>query len=272
MIQTLTPGHFNVRFSLVDILPATGLSHVGHLFCFKVTSWSMFPTILKGDVINIGPPDQIRPGDVVVFRQLGALVCHRATDLGADGEIYTRGDHADGPGTPIPHRDILAKVTAIMRGGQGVSLALLRDPPIAGLVQMNTDLFLTAARECLMSLALRTAAWCKRVPWIRDAVAAVLRRLVRFSVGIRAPIRSLEAYRFMPLGGWHGGHGDGFPAECRTVNELVFMAHLGCHPLATFDPVSGEVRIRRVAAGLGLEEYLRNLNHRLQSAHASARS
>jgi hypothetical protein len=271
MIQTFDPGHLSTRFSLGDILPAAGLPHVGHLFCLKVTSWSMFPTILKGDVLTIGPADQVLPGDIVVFQQIGALVCHRVTSVGAGGEIYNSGDYTDEPGTPIPRQDVLAKVTAIMRGGLSVSLAPLRDPPIAGLVRMKADVFLTTAREHLLSLALRTVASLKQVPWIRDAVAVALRKLVRFSVGVRAPIRSLEAYRFMPLGGWHSSHGDVFPAECHTADELVFMAHIGGHPLATFDPVSGEVRIRRVAVGLGLEEYLHNLNRRLQSARASAR-
>ncbi len=271
MIQTLDPGPLNARFSLADILPAASLSHVGHLFCLKVTSWSMFPTILKGDVLTIGPADQVLPGDIVVFQHVGTLACHRVTSVGAGGEIYTKGDQADRPDPPIPQRDILAKVTAIMREGQNVSSAPLRDQPIASLVRMRTDLLLTNVRERLLSLALKTVALFKQVPWVRDAVAFALRKLVRFSVGVRAPIRSLDAYRFMPLGRWHGGHGEGFPAECHTADELVFMAHLGGHPLATFDPVSGEVRIRRVAAGLGVEESLRNLNHRLQSARASAR-
>ena len=272
MIQTLNPGHLNARFSLADILPVAGLAHVGHLFCFKVTSWSMFPTILKGDVITIEPADQVLPGDIVVFRQIGTLVCHRVTGLGTDDEIYARGDSTDGPSASIPHQDILGKVTAVIRGSRRVSLAPLQDPPIASLIRIKTDLFLTEAYEHLLSLALRTVALLKQVPWVRDVGAVALRKLVRFSVGVRAPIRSLDAYRFMPLGGWHGRHVAAFPAECHTADDLIFMAHLGCHPLGTFDPVSGEMHIHRVAAGLGLEEYLRNLNHRLQSARASARS
>jgi signal peptidase I len=272
MIQTLNPEPLNARFSLADILPAASLPHVGHLFCLKVTSWSMFPTILKGDVLTIEPADQVLPGDIVVFQHIGTLVCHRVTSVGAGGEIYTKGDQADRPDPPIPQRDILAKVTAIMRGGQNVSPAPLRDPPIASLVRMKADLFLTAAREHLRSRALKTVALFKHVPWVRDAVAVALRKRVRFSVGIRAPIRALEAYRFIPLGKWHGGHGDGFPPECHAANALVFMAHLGGQPLATFDPASGKVSIRRIAAGLGLEESLRNWNHRLQSARASTRS
>ena len=272
MIQTLGPDNGHAGFSLLDVGAAGDLSAVGHLFTMKVTSWSMFPTILKNDVLTVGPADQVLPGDIVIFQQIGALVCHRVTSVGAGGEICTKGDQADRPDPPIPQRDILAKVTAIMRGGQNVSSAPLRDPPIASLVRMRTDLLLTNVRERLLSRALKTVTLFKQVPWMRDAVAVVLKKLVRFSVGVRAPIRSLDAYRFMPLGGWHGRHVDEFPAECRTANELVFMAHLGCHPLATFDPVSGEMRIRRAAAGFGLEESLHNLNHRLQSARASTRS
>jgi len=260
MIQTLDPGHLNARFSLLDILPAAGLSHVGHLVCLKVTSWSMFPTVLKGDVINIGPADQVLPGDVVVFRQAGALVCHRVTGLGGDGEVYTKGDQADRPDAPFPRRDILAKVTAVIRGSQSVSLAPLRDPPIASLIRMKADLFLTGVREHLMSLALRSVKFLKRVPWVRGAVAVVLRKRVRISVGVRAPIRSIDAYRFMPLGGLPGSQGNVLPTECQTTDDLIFIASLGRYSLAMFDPVSGEVSIRRVAAGLGLEEQLHTWN------------
>lgn len=272
MIQTLGPSYGRAGFSLLDVGIAGDLPTVGHLSTLKITSWSMFPAIHKGDVIEVGPADQVLPGDIVVFQHIGTLVCHRVTSVGAGGEIYTKGDQADRPDPPIPQRDILAKVTAIMRGGQNVSPAPLRDPPIASLVRMKADLFLTNVRERLLSLALRTVALLKQVPWVRDVGAIALRKLVRFSVGVRAPIRSLEAYRFIPLGRWHGGHGDGFPPECHAANALVFMAHLGGHPLATFDPASGKVSIRRIAAGLGLEESLRNWNHRLQSARASTRS
>ena len=260
MIQTLDPGHLNARFSLMDILPAAGLSHMGHLVCLKVASWSMFPTVLKGDVINIGPADHILPGDVVVFRRAGALVCHRVIGLGADGEVYTKGDRTDRPDASLPRRDILAKVTAVIRGGQSVSLAPLRDPPIASLIRMKADLYLTGVREHLLSLALKTVKSLKQVRWVRGAVAVVLRRLVRFSVGVRAPIRSIDAYRFMPLCGLPGSQGNVFPAECQTTDDLIFIASLGRYPLAMFDPVSGEVSIRRMAAGLGLEEHLHTWN------------
>jgi signal peptidase I len=272
MIQTLDPGHLSARFSLVDVLPVVGLPHVGHLACLKVTSWSMFPTLLKGDVINIGPADQVLPGDIVVFRQTGALVCHRVTGFGAGGEVYTKGDQADAPDAPLLRRDILAKVTAVTRGGQPVSLAPVRNPPIASLIRMEADLLLAGVREHLLSLALRAVTCLKQVPWVRGAAAAVLGRLVHYSVGIRAPIRSIDAYRFMSLGRLHRSRRTLLPAECRTTNDLIFMASLGGHPLAMFDPVSGELRIRRVAAGLGLEERLRRWNQMLgDEAHSRNR-
>ncbi|MGH7206014.1 MAG: signal peptidase I [Nitrospiraceae bacterium] len=273
-IQTLDPGHLNVPFSLADLVSIEDFSAVHHLFTFKVVSWSMFPTILKGDVIEIEPADQIQIGDVVVFRQMGVLVCHRVTGLGAAGDLCTNGDQAEGPGTPIPHRDVLGKVTTITRGGKQVQLDSLPNPSAVSFIRMKVDLSVTEIRQRLLSLALRGVELLKQIPWVRDSVAFALNKLVRVSVGVRAPVRSIHAYRFVPLHRLTLQDCYAAPplSAYHTTDALILVAHLGRYPLGTFDPGSGEVRIRRVAAGLGLEESLRNLNQQMQSAQPSGRS
>lgn len=269
-IQTLGSGHLNAPFSLADLVPIEDFSAVHHLFSFKVISWSMFPTILKGDVIGIESADQIGIGDVVVFRQMGALMCHRVTGFGTAGHLYTNGEQAKGPGTPTPHRDVVGKVTAITRKGKRVPPDSLPEPSAASFVRMKTDLFLTEFREHLLSVASRSIEFLKQFPPVRQAFSFALKKLVRVSVGVRAPIRSIHAYRFIPLDRLHGSQAETFPAERQTTDDLIFMAHLGRHPLATVDPVSGEIHTRRIAAGLGLEEYLRELNQKIKLTRSAS--
>ena len=264
MIQSLDTAHLHALFSLVDVVPVEDHSVVHHLFSFKVISWSMFPTILKGDVVKIGSADQIRIGDVVVFRQMGALVCHRVTGLGTAGELYTRGDRAQGPGTPIPRHDVVGKVTSITRGGKRAPLGSFQEPCAVTFIRMKVDLFRTAIRHRLVSLALRGVEFIKRSRLVRDGVALALRRLVRVSVGVRAPVRLVHAYRFAPLRRLHDGHVDVFPTECQIADDLIFVAHLGHHPIGTFHPASGDLTVRHAVAGLGLEEYFRELNQKIK--------
>ena len=63
--------------TIFDLGPVHDLLPWGSLVSFKVASWSMFPTIHKGDLIEIEPVASLRVGDVVVFRSRDALVCHR---------------------------------------------------------------------------------------------------------------------------------------------------------------------------------------------------
>ncbi len=258
MIQTLAPGHVNALFSLVDVVPGEDHSVIHQLFSFKVISWSMFPAILKGDVIEIEPADKIQIGDVVVFRQMGALVCHRVIGLKAAGDLYTSGDQAEGPGTPTPRRDVLGKVTTITRGSKRVPLDSLPELSAASFIRMKGDRLLMEIHQRLLSLVLRGVEFLKQIPWVRGPLAFALSKLVRVSVGVRAPIRSIQAYRFVPLrrSTLRNCSAAAWSPAGRTTDELILVAHLGRYPLGTFDPASGEVRLRRVAAGLGLEESL----------------
>jgi hypothetical protein len=257
MIQTVAARHLDARFPLVGILPVADLPSLAHLTRLTVTSWSMFPALLKGDVIEVGPPDRVLPGDIVVFRRAELLVCHRVTALGRDGEVYTRGDGAGTSDAPIPRQDVLAKVTTVFRGGRPASPAPLPRPPLASRVRMKADVAWTAARTRALAAALASLASLKRVRWIRAALGAALVRLVRISVGVRTPLQSIEAYQFVPLVGVPRGRGTVSPFASRPPGELIFMASIGPYPLAALDGVTGALHIRRTAAGLGLEERLR---------------
>jgi signal peptidase I len=264
MIHTLRPNDGDAGFSLLEAGLAGDLPVVSHLSTLTITSWSMFPTIHKGDAIEVGPADPITAGDIVVFHHAGILVCHRVVGTDAGGDIRTQGDQATGQDPPVPRQDILGKVTAVIRRGRRFPPTVAPEASATDVFSMRMDLFLGTLRARLHDAAWAGAAFLKRRAWVRQLAMLVLNKYVRFDIGIRAPIRLVQAYRFLPF--QEIPHGSCFS------DDLIVLAHLGGHPLATFDPASGKVRIRRIAAGLGLEESLHNLNHRLQSARASTPS
>ena len=261
MIQALAPRNGRAGFSLLDAGIAGDLPAVGHLSTLKITSWSMFPTIHKGDVIQVGPADRITAGDVVVFHHTGEIVCHRITGIGPGDGIRTQGDQATGQDPPIRRQDILGRVTAVVRGDRRFAPAEVPRPSAAGVLRMNMDLFITQAREQLLGWALTGLAFLKQRSVIRNLAAGALKKHVRFYVGVPAPVRLVQAYCFVTL------H-EIAPGACPS-GDLIVLARLGRHPLGTLHPASGELRVRRLAAGLGLEECLRDAQRHLQSVQAT---
>jgi signal peptidase I len=263
MIQTLNPESLNARFSLSDILPAAGLPHVGHLFCLKITSWSMFPAIHKGDVIEVGPIDRIAAGDVVVFHHTGELVCHRVIDIGPGDDIHTQGDQATRHDPPIRRQDILGTVTVVIRRHRRFPPAVVPATSFTGVFRMRMDLLLTTLLNRLHDAVLNSAAFLKRRVWVRHIATRALRSALRFDIGIRAPIRLVQAYRFVPF--------HRIPPDAGASGDVIILARLGRYPLGTLNSASGELCVRRIAAGLGLEECLHDVRRQMQSVHTNDR-
>jgi signal peptidase I len=89
---------------------------------------SMLPLIQEGDqVLVIHGCADVRPGDIVVFRQEGTLVAHRVMRIQYDemrGEVFvTRGDNVLHFDPPVNADEIVGRVLAVKRGGQTMSLA-----------------------------------------------------------------------------------------------------------------------------------------------------
>lgn len=263
MIRTLSSNNGRTRFSLLDAGIAGDLPTVGHLSALKIVSWSMFPTIHKGDVIEVGPAEQIAAGDVVVFYLAGMLICHRVVGISAGDDICTQGDQATGQDPPIRRQDILGKVTAVIRGGRRFPPTVAPEASVADVFRMRMDLFLSTLQARLHGAALASAAFLKRRAWVRQMATLVLNKYVRFDIGIRAPIRLVQAYRFVHFQEiLHG--------SCSS-DDLIVMVRLGRYPLGTLNSASGELCVRRIAAGLGLEECLHDVRRQMQSVHNNDR-
>ncbi len=260
MIYQLEPGHGDQTFPILDIVPADYIPQVGSAFCFTVSSWSMFPTIQKGDVLTIAGPVSPGTGDVVVFALDGALVCHRVVGVEPDGTIRTRGDASARDDAPIRQRDVIGRVTTIRRGfrrfepGPTPARVTKHDRLRMTMIRLRTS-----AGERFLSIALALLSRLKRSPSACALAKLALDRHVRFYLGVRAPLQFVHAYRFVPLSQplRRAPFVHPSPPDCpdrSDRNDLVIQARLGRHHLGTFHPSSNTVRLRRAAEGFGLDE------------------
>jgi signal peptidase I len=86
----------------------------------QVTGWSMLPTIWPGDTLMVERinADGVSEGDIVLCARDRHFVAHRVVKKSDDCTIVTRGDAMLRGDSPVPHRDLLAKVSFIVRDGQ----------------------------------------------------------------------------------------------------------------------------------------------------------
>jgi signal peptidase I len=93
---------------------------------FKVTGFSMLPAIWPGDVLTVRGlhPDQIQPGQIVLYRRNAELVAHRVirSPQGADRSIITRGDSVPSLDPAVETGEIIGQVVGISRNGRAVKL------------------------------------------------------------------------------------------------------------------------------------------------------
>jgi signal peptidase I len=88
----------------------------------RVTGWSMLPTVWPGDTLVVEPvsTDSVSEGDIVMFSRGQRLVAHRVTKICGAGEVQTQGDAVPRPDAPVAQREVLGKVSAIMRNGKRI--------------------------------------------------------------------------------------------------------------------------------------------------------
>lgn len=271
MIHSLAPGQYRDTLSLADLLAGDDLAWVGQAFTFRVTGWSMFPTLRKGDVLRLLPPDGVEAGDLVLFRHERALVCHRVIAEASDDAVRTRGDDAAGNGELVRRVDLVGKVAEVVRGGATLDP---RAPPAATAIarvarSVQRALSTTGARAVeslsgLLRALLRNA-------FVRPAARLTLRRWVAYAVGAPAPVKLIRAYRFVELGRRPIDPGAAVAAlrSLPSLREAIVLARLGGVPLGTMEVCSGEVQIRRAGTDLGIEETLRAVVRELIALEAA---
>jgi signal peptidase I len=266
MVRQLYPDDGRTKFSLLDLIPTEQFHTVGQYFSFKVTSWSMFPTIRKGDLVSIGPAVSLQSGDILVFQRAGEIICHRLVRFGAADDVYTKGDSEEGEGTPIRQTDILGKVQALNRKGKVCPTSQTSDPSISARLQRAMDLLMTRAGETIRSEIMQTFAILQSSHVLRKWMVPTLKAQLRFSLGFPAPLQSVRACRRMPLPCPVGA--DDWVAAVRTACEasknVLLLAHFGPYWLGSIDVVSARVSLRPEVVDLGLEDLLHDLARKVR--------
>lgn len=271
MIHTLAPGPYRDRLTLTDFLVDDDLAWVGEAFTLRVTSWSMFPTLRKGDVLRLLPPDAVEAGDLVLFRLDRALVCHRVISAPSGDGVRTRGDDVTGEGELVRRGDLVGKVAEIVRSGASLDPRAPQAATIPARIGRSVQRSATALREplaeassCLLGAFLRSSL-------VRPAAMLLLARSLSYAIGVPAPLRLVRAYRFVEL-----GRRPIDPDTTRTalralpsLREAIVLARLGTVPLGTLAVSSGEVQLWRAGAGLGIEEELRTMGKELVALEAA---
>lgn len=99
----------------------------GQTFSLPVITSSMSPFIKPNDKIIISriPPEDLKPGDIVVFKRQSEFYVHRLlSKKGFDAKLklITKGDNSLVSDEPILKEDFLGKVIAIKKADKSVNL------------------------------------------------------------------------------------------------------------------------------------------------------
>ena len=88
----------------------------------QVTGWSMLPSVWPGDTLMVErvTSSAVAEGDIVLFGRDRRLVAHRvvAKDSVPGDGILTRGDAMPAPDSPVSDRELLGRVSHIVRNGK----------------------------------------------------------------------------------------------------------------------------------------------------------
>ena len=249
MIVTLTP-RTSARFAgsaLPDDCQGPALQH---LLIPRVASWSMYPTLCKGDRLELGPAEPLHVGDLVVFRRPFGLVCHRLIAR-QEQVLLTKGDASSGPPEPVLFKDVLGIVVAVVRGSTRVvmaDLATLAPPPPW---RRSTDRLCVTILDRSRRGAHRLIRLALQHSWLGRFLAG---RIVRWATveGMTAsPVQSLhEALVAAPTASPIHQNG-------RHDPSMILGIRLGPVWLGTFHPSIERLDIRPVLAGTRLEFTLR---------------
>jgi hypothetical protein len=116
----LSPRESNEVHAVKCELAGEVLSSYGTLR-LQVSGWSMLPTVWPGDTLVVERVDSasLTEGDIVLIGRGRRLFAHRLiTKSVADSGVLTRGDAMTAPDPLADEREVLGKVSFILRNGR----------------------------------------------------------------------------------------------------------------------------------------------------------
>ncbi len=255
MIVTLTP-RTSARFTGSALPENCQGPALQYLLTPRVASWSMYPTLCKGDRLELGPAEPLHVGDLVVFRRPFGLVCHRLVAR-QEQVLLTKGDANSGAPEPVMLREVLGIVVAVVRGSTRVVTANLDTlPPPSPWRRIIDNLNVT-----ILDRSRRGAHRCIRLAlqnsWLGGFLAGRMVRWATIERVTASPLQSLHE-ALMPNPTTPLLHQDGRPDP-----SVILGIRLGPVWLGTFHQSAERLDIRPVLAGTRLEFTLREaLRHR----------
>ena len=258
MIVTLTP-RTSGRFAGNALPENCQGPALQHLLTPRVASWSMYPTLCKGDRLELGPTEPLHVGDLVVFRRPFGLVCHRLVAR-QEQVLLTKGDACSGDPEPVMLRDVLGIVVAVVRGSTRVVSADLATlpppPPWRRIIDHLSVIILDRSRRGahrLIRLGLQHSC-------LGELLASQAVQWASFERLTASPVQSLHE-ALVPN-----------PTEPQSIQDgrpdprMILGIRLGPIRLGTFHQSTERLDIRPILAGTRLEFTLREaLRHRLGS-------
>ncbi len=126
------------------------------LLFFETSGFSMWPFMRQGEklVIKKVPADDLRVGDIILYRANNQLVCHRLVKKNRDF-LYTRGDNSLSSPEVITQEIFIGKVVGIIRNNRMISLTGWRNRLINSFIVIIVPLIIRFLKPIYMKLRKR---------------------------------------------------------------------------------------------------------------------
>ncbi len=113
---------------------------------FKTIGFSMWPFLKAGEklLIKKTPTENLKVGDIIIYRTDSQLVCHRLIKKIKERErylLYVRGDSSVSWPEPITEEMFLGKAMGIIKNGKIVTLNQMKGQLINRLIVLFAPLF-----------------------------------------------------------------------------------------------------------------------------------
>lgn len=126
------------------------------LLFFETSGFSMWPFIRPKEklVIKKFPADDLRAGDIILYRVNNQLICHRLVRKNKDF-LYTRGDNSLSAPEPITREMFIGKVVGIIKNNRTINLTSWRNRLINSFMVVIVPLIIKSLKPVYMKLRKR---------------------------------------------------------------------------------------------------------------------
>lgn len=98
---------------------------------FETTGFSMWPFLRAGEklIVKRTPPENLRAGDIIIYRANNQLVCHRLIRRVKEGErylLYARADSSVSRPETVTEEMFLGQAISIIKNGKIINLKRMK--------------------------------------------------------------------------------------------------------------------------------------------------